>query len=106
MLGPTLFVLFINDMPEEVTNCKLFAGDAKTSSDISSYDSSLQDDLDNLTKWSDKCLHMGKSNSRKQYTMNVNLLESVDFIKDLGVIMDSELEFHIHTSATIRKDIM
>ena len=115
VLGPTLFVLFINDMPEEVTNmCKLFADDAKISSDITSSNSSLQDDLNNLTKWADrwnlplntskcKCLHIGKSNPRMQYTMNGHLLENVNFNKDLGVIMDSELKFHIQTSSAIKK---
>ena len=35
--------------------------------------------------------------------MNGHLLGSVDFEKDLGVIMDSELKFHIHTSSAIKK---
>ena len=35
--------------------------------------------------------------------MNGNLLESVDSEKDFGVIMDSELKFHIHTSSAIKK---
>ena len=91
-------------MPKEVTNmCKLFADD-----------SSLQDDLDNFTKRSDrwkfsfntsKCesLHIGKSNPKQQYTMNGYLLDNVDSKKDLGVIMDSELKFHIHASSAIKK---
>ena len=57
VLGPILFVIFINDMPEVVTNmCQLFADDAKIFSGISSKDdvASLQSDLDNLSEWSDK----------------------------------------------------
>ena len=94
--------------------CKLFVDDAKISSDITSSNSSLQDDHNNLTKWSDrwnlpfntskcKCLHIGKSNPRLQYTMNGHLLENVNFEKDLGVIMDSEHKFHIQTSSPIKK---
>ena len=68
-------------MPKEVTNmCKLFADDAKIASNISISDSSLQDDLENLTKWSDrgnlpfntsKCmrLHIGKSNPKTAFTI-------------------------------------
>ena len=35
--------------------------------------------------------------------MNGHLLKGVDSGKDLGVIMDSELTFHIHTSSAIKK---
>ena len=52
------------------------------------------------------CLHIGKSNPRKQYTMNGHLLESVDFEKDLGVIMDSERKFHFHTSSATKNKIL
>ena len=38
-----------------------------------------------------------------QYTMNGHLLENVNFEKDLGVIMDSELKFHIQTSSAIKE---
>ena len=54
VLGPTLFVVFINDMPDEITSLsKMFADDAQvfrqieTSADIAT----LQNDLDHLTDW-------------------------------------------------------
>ena len=38
-----------------------------------------------------------------QDTMNGHLLENVNFEKDLGLIVDSELKFHIQTSSAIKK---
>ena len=76
VLGPTLFVVFINDMPDVITSLsKMFADDAKvlrlieTSVDIAT----LQNDLDHLTDWSikwqmhfnvNKCkrFHIGQTN--------------------------------------------
>ena len=52
VIGPTMFVLFINDMPEVVTSCiEMFAGDAKVFEAIMTEQdrSDLQEDLDNLT---------------------------------------------------------
>ena len=55
VLGPTLFVIFINDMPDVVRSmCQLFADDAKIFRSIKSLDDNkaLQDDINNLTEWS------------------------------------------------------
>ena len=49
VLGPILFVIYINDMPDVITSsCKIFADDKKIFSMVSQ-DSTLQTDLDNLT---------------------------------------------------------
>ena len=57
VLGPVLFLIFINDMPEEV-NCliHLFADDTKLSKVIQKSEdfTYMQDDLDALYNWSQK----------------------------------------------------
>ena len=53
--GPTLFVIFINDMPDVVRSmCQLFADDAKIFRSIKSLDDNkvLQGDINKLTEWS------------------------------------------------------
>ena len=117
VLGPTLFVIFINDMPEIVVSmCQLFADDAKIFRNVSSREDciKLQNDLDKLTEWSarwqlpfnvEKCksLHRGKNNSRHRYVMDIQELEQVREEKDLGVLVDDELKFHRQTAAAVKK---
>ena len=59
VLGPILFVVLINDMPDEVKSmCQLFANDAKVYTSVNVRDKDpgdqLQKDLEALSKWSDK----------------------------------------------------
>ena len=114
VLGPILFVIYINDMPDVITSsCKIFADDAKVFSMVSQ-DSTLQTDLDNLVKWSElwqlpfnygkcKCLHLGKNNQGNSYYMNGKCLSHVENEKDLGVIIDKELKFHKQSAAAVMK---
>ena len=117
VLGPILFVVFINDMPRVINNCcKLFADDAKIYSAIHSEDDtvSLQNDINSLVEWSTlwqlpfniekcKCMHVGRKSTAHSYQMNDHILENVNEEKDLGVIIDNRLKFHTHTSAAIKK---
>ena len=57
MLGPLLFLIYINDLPMNVkSKVRLFADDAALYLTIStsSQSESLQKDLDNLARWSHK----------------------------------------------------
>jgi len=59
VLGPLLFLLFINDLPEWIkTNIRMFADDTKIWTRISHMNDpeSLQHDLDSLSSWSDRWL--------------------------------------------------
>jgi len=79
VLGPCLFVVFINDMHENIHNkIKLFADDTKL---YGPAEQSMQEDVSRLMQWStiwqlkfnrDKCkvIHFGRSNPGLDYTMS------------------------------------
>ena len=125
VLGPILFVIYVNDLPD-VTKCLtlLYADDTKVLNKISCVEdvSCLQEDLTSLQSWSakwllsfhpEKCkvLTIGtKSNcdkdvNRKYYLgqgVSQHDLENVNCMRDLGVCVDSVLSFdsHIHNMIT------
>ena len=121
VLGPTLFIYFINDMPDVVaTLLKIFADDTKTYQPISSIKDhdKLQEAIDELVKWSEKwllkfngskckVLHLGKNNPMYKYTINddgvIKELEVTDNEKDLGVNIDPLLNFDNHVNITVKK---
>ena len=118
VLGPILFVLFVNDMPDVVHSLiGLFADDAKVFREIGSDEDHkmLQDDLNNLQKWAQtwqlkfnatkcKVMHLGHNNPCHSYKMEGNVtLESVDSEKDLGVLVDKELKMDTHTEHQVNK---
>ena len=106
VLGPVLFLLFINDLPKGISNfIKMFADDTKLFSMPSAVDDdSLQTDLDLLQDWStkwlmhfhpEKCkvMKLGRQRSAVQYHMNNVVLEEIEAEKDLGVLIDNQLSF-------------
>ena len=117
VLGPILFTIFINDMPDQVKSVmKLFADDAKICRAIESMDDveTLQADIDKLFYWSrkwqlplniSKCkiIHYGKKNPMHEYTMDGTTLFTDSEEKDVGVLFDSELTFRKHISNMISK---
>ena len=128
VLGPLLFVIFINDMPKVVKHIlKLFADDSKLIGIIKDLNDqrSLQEDIDSLVKWSsdwrmlfnfEKCkvMEISKSNRAKkmfpfEYSMETNLtnerhyLEQTEVEKDLGVHINSNLKFDSHCSFAAKK---
>lgn len=120
VLGPLLFVIYINDLPDCVSSSSyLFADDTKVLRKINSESDAkqLQDDIDALHEWSkkwllkfhpDKChvLTIGKFDNimhTERYTLGSCELEHVFEEKDLGVIFDSELTFEEHINLKIKK---
>lgn len=117
VIGPTLFILFINDMPE-VVNCfiQLFADDAKVFSEIvdESQHNKLQEDLDSLLGWAErwqlvfnakkcKVMHLGKNNKNFEYHMKEESLETTSCEKDLGVWVDNQLKLSTHAETQAKK---
>ena len=119
VLGPTLFVIFINDMPGAIKSlCHLFADDAKVYCNVhlreDENSNQLQSDIDKLVEWSrlwqlpfntKKCkiLHIGRENPLRKYKMNNQYLDQVYEEKDLGIIMDKDLSFHQQTASAVKK---
>jgi len=125
VLGPLLFVIFINDMPAVVSHLvKLFADDSKLIATVrGGCDlSALQHDLDALTEWSNtwhmlfnvsKCKAMEFSRSGKSRYAQSELsmgeddhrteLPFVDTEKDLGVTFSRNLKFSNHIKIQVNK---
>ena len=116
VLGPVLFLLFINDITEGVTSdMRLFADDTIIYKTIRSRTDSdnLQKDLSRLEKWSKdwqmefhpaKCniLHIIRSKRpiTSNYTIYGHDLESLDTAKYLGVHLSTDLRWNRHVDAT------
>ena len=118
VLGPLLFVLYINDLPDTlVSHCMMFADDTKSFRDITDVVdmNMLQNDLHLMEKWSKTWLlqfHPGKCvvisvgiwwNIIQAYPYELlsTGLEHVLEEKDLGIIIDSELTFEAHIEAKL-----
>ena len=120
VLGPLLFLIYINDLPNCVQNsvCRLFADDCilyqriRTSQDIDK----LQADLDQLQKW-DSIWLMEFNTSKYQaifitnkikpiigrYQVHGHILEQVNCDKYLGIYIDSKQTFNTHVDAIVKK---
>ena len=119
MLGPILFLIYINDLPEVITACmKLFAYDAKLFGRVNSLvqASTVQTSLDNAIDWAQiwdmnyhfqKCkhLHIGNHDINFEYTMQTNngemKVQKVATEKDLGVTFDQNLKFTDHINIKV-----
>ena len=117
VLGPTLFVLYINDLPDRLqATTKMYADDTKLYGRASTKDDqcSLQNDLEVLMDWSttwqlhfntQKCtvLHIGPGNAKHIYTLGDDILQNKSEEKDLGMQVDDELKFHNQVAYAVKK---
>ena len=74
----------------------------------------LQQDMCNLEAWhakwqlpfnATKCkvLHFGANNLRHPYMLNNHTLESTKSEKYLGIIIDEDLKYHVHSTSATKK---
>ena len=119
VLGPLLFLLFINDLPDNITsNTGLFADDCIVYRQIYSPEDCrvLQDDLDNLARWESKwgmafypqkCSVLSITRSRSPikftYKLKGHVLELQESTKYLGVDVQSSLSWKHHIDRISKK---
>ena len=122
VLGPLLFVLFINDLivllNDDQCNIQMYADDLKLYTILNMDDDSkvMQAKLDILYKWScdwqlqisyKKCHVMVVNKVRRQHNFSFNLkigtsaIATVNEVRDLGVIVDENLNFTSHVMMSI-----
>ena len=122
ILGPLLFILFINDIYEHVSSSHLssYADDSKVGKSISSKNDALglQHDLNNVFEWStnnqlkfnygkvELLRFKSKSDSSLLHTYlldNGEDIPEVDVSKDLGVKFDNDGMFSTHINEKVQK---
>ena len=118
VLGPILFIIYINSMGDGITSqMLLYADDAKIYRSVTALgeDEELQNDLSVISKWADGSLmkfNMTKCHTltltgrvklaERNYILDGNTYLNVQTEKDLGVIVDSRLLFREHIAKKTR----
>ena len=123
-LGPLLFPIYINDLPDETTSSyKIFANDTSLFSKIENKSYSnfqLNKDLETISKWAfqwkmlfnpdpvKQAIEVCFSHKRDKVVypplqFNNNDVQSANSQKHLGLVLDSKLEFNEHVNNKINK---
>ena len=112
VLGPILFLIYINDLVEGL-ECPilLFADDAKIYKEITCQADveTLRRDMKRIEAWSekwlltfneDKCatMHIGHNNPKESYLINNKVLNESKLEKDLGVFVSCDLKPSQHVA--------
>ena len=118
VLGPLLFLIYINDLPDLITSsCSLFADDCLLYREIDTPNDSqtLQSDLYKLETWANEWLMSFNINKceviqitlknpiQSAYYLYGHQLKQVTEAKYLGVTLDSKLNFNKHIDAVCKK---
>jgi hypothetical protein len=114
VLGPLLFIIFINDLPEILAHlCLIYADDSKVLAPLDSEElkhNRLQQDISKLEKWCAewsmelntlkcKIMHFGKNNPKRVYHMTDKItgisapLAKTSLERDLGIMISADGSF-------------
>ena len=121
VLGPLLFLAYINDLPSYVspkTKVRLFADDSAVYREINSIDDcvQLQKDLAGLERWEkmwsmqfhpDKCQLLRITNKRQpisfDYRIHGHTIQREDSIRYLGLTISSNMSWNHHIDTICKK---
>ena len=121
ILGPVLFIIFINDLPDIIhtgTKTALYADDTKLHRNIFSARDcdSLQESLVKLDSWSmenklffnaSKCKVLTITRKKNlviyEYTLGSKKLTRVDHEKDLGIMTTTNITWDLHVNTVVAK---
>lgn len=119
VLGPALFLLYINDLPDTLkSHVRLFADDAVIYRSVESPQDcvELQSDIDSLSSWENdwkmdfnitKCsvvsIHRKRSPIVHQYLLHQTPLKHIDHTSYLGLTLTSNLSWNKHIDSISSK---
>ncbi|PFX12690.1 putative RNA-directed DNA polymerase from transposon BS [Stylophora pistillata] len=124
VLGPLLFIVFINDLPSTIHRCKiiLYADDTAlffAGRNIQTIQSTLQEDLNAVDEWfslnrllvnydkTNVMLFGSKQRLARSQGLSLflfgNLLELSNTVKYLGLIFDASMNWHEHINSISNK---
>ena len=123
ILGPLLFLIYINDLPDGITSiCKIFANDTSLFSkviDTSNCQNAFSYDLDSISSWAYQWKLQFNPDPKKQtnkvfsskpntylyppITFNNNTITNCPHQKHLDVVLHSKLDFTIHIEQKIKR---
>ena len=123
VLGPLLFVLYINDLPERTPNtrCKMFADDTKLQKTVRNEEDRtlMMQDLESVVNWATEnsmelndtkfqLLQHGKAPQLEQLKKPYSVSPGVEVVcdgsvRDLGVIVDPGLTWKPHITEIVKR---
>ena len=126
ILGPLLFLIFMNDLPMGISNGSLFADDTMTEctgNSITEVNNKLQDDIDTVMLWFEKnrlqinvdkscmmyigshqkLINIGVNDNMSYPMINGQSVNAVDSCKYLGLTVDSHVSWSKHIGSLCSK---